>query len=147
MESDVRDLYTSLLDAWNRRSASDYAALFAEGATVIGFDGSIMSGPEIEVQLGAIFSDHPTARYVARVREVRLLASGAVAVLRAMVGMVPPDAEHLNPDVNAHQVMVAEQAAGSWRVVSFVNTPAQYHGRPELAEAHTDELQPLVADL
>jgi hypothetical protein len=32
------------------------------------------------------------------------------------------------------------------RIVLFQNTPAQYHGRPELTEQHTAELQPLLSN-
>ena len=72
-------------------------------------------------------------------------AGSEVAVLRAIVGMVPPGRRELNPDTNAHQTLVAERAADvGWRIVLFQNTPAQYHGRPELVAAHTAELEPLV---
>ena len=30
---------------------------------------------------------------------------------------------------------------GQWRIALFQNTPAQFHGRPEAAEALTDELR------
>src|SRR4051812_10075726 len=88
--ADIGALYQQLLNAWNQRDAAAYAALFAEDASVVGFDGSQMSGrAEIATQLGQIFADHPTSRYVGKIREVRLLAADA-ALLRAVVGMVPP---------------------------------------------------------
>ena len=68
-----------------------FAGLFADGATVVGFDGSLMNGPaEIDQELGRIFADHVTARYVGIVREVRFLAPD-VAVLRAAAGLSPGD--------------------------------------------------------
>ncbi|MGC9668426.1 SgcJ/EcaC family oxidoreductase [Planosporangium sp. 12N6] len=142
-EPAVRDLYTRLLDAWNRRSADDFAALFAGDGTVIGFDGSVMTGDEVREQLTAIFADHPTAGYLAKVREVRPVGATAV-LLRAIVGMVPPGGTDLNPAVNAHQTMVADRHDGTWRIVLFQNTPAQYHGRPHLVEQHTAELRRLL---
>jgi hypothetical protein len=42
------------------------------------------------------------------------------------------------------QVLVAVRRADVWRVAFFQNTPAQFHGRPELAEALTAELRALV---
>jgi hypothetical protein len=39
---------------------------------------------------------------------------------------------------------VAAREGGVWRIVSYQNTPAQFHGRPELAQALTDELQQLL---
>jgi uncharacterized protein (TIGR02246 family) len=139
--SDARSLYDGLLDAWNRQNAEQFARLFEDDAVVIGFDGSLMIGRDaILEELGRIFADHPTARYVAKVREVRVLADGVV-LLRAVVGMVPPGASDINPTTNAHQTLIARGGTGEWRIAHFQNTPAQFHGRPELAEALTDELR------
>jgi uncharacterized protein (TIGR02246 family) len=134
-------LYHRMLDAWNSRSAADVAATLAEDGTMIGFDGSEHHGrAEVTTQLGAIFADHPTAAYVAKVRGVRMLGADA-AVLSAVVGMVPPGAADLKPELNAVQTMVAAREDGEWQIVLMQNTPAQYHGRPELVEKLTDELR------
>jgi hypothetical protein len=66
-------------------------------------------------------------------------------VLLAKAGMVPPGKTELNPAVNAIQTLVAERAARGWHVLLFQNTPAQFHGRPELVEAHTAELEEVRA--
>ncbi|TMA07866.1 MAG: SgcJ/EcaC family oxidoreductase, partial [Deltaproteobacteria bacterium] len=118
--------------------------LFAEHGNLIGFDGSqINKRPEIGSVLSQIFADHPTAAYVAIVREVRFL-SPSVAVLRAVAGMVPPGQSDINPAVNAVQTLVAVRSDGQWRIALFQNTPAQFHGRPELSEALTKELRQLL---
>jgi uncharacterized protein (TIGR02246 family) len=143
MTDAVRDLYERLLRAWNRRDADGYADLFADDAILVGFDGSQVAGREVRDHLAPIFADHPTASYVAKVRQVRPLGQDAV-LLYAIAGMVPPGQEELKPEVNAVQTLIAERNAGDWRIVLFQNTPAQYHGRPDLAEAHTAELAPLV---
>jgi uncharacterized protein (TIGR02246 family) len=143
VEKAVRALYADLLDAWNRRDARDFAKLFAADGQMVGFDGSQVAGSEIESHLGPIFESHPTAEYVATVREVRP-AGGQAAVLRAAAGMVPPGQDRVNPDVNAVQSLVAEEDDGTWSIVLFQTTPAQYHGRPDLAERHTAEIQQLV---
>ena len=143
-ETNVFALYRDLLDAWNKRNAHDYAVLFTDDANVIGFDGSQMDGRvQIETELSRIFKDHVTSAYVGKVREVRLLAPN-VALLRAVVGMVPPGKSEINPATNAIQSLVATKQNDNWRIVLFQNTPAQFHGRPELAEALTAELQELV---
>jgi uncharacterized protein (TIGR02246 family) len=143
-ESALRALHAGLLDAWNRRNALDYAALFAEDANLVGFDGSQIDGrPAIVAEIGRIFADHPTAVYVGKVREIRQL-SPDIALLRAVVGMVPPGQADLNPAVNAIQSLVAVRLAGAWRVALFQNTPAQFHERPELAQQLTDELRELL---
>ena len=143
-ETNVFALYRELLDAWNKHNARDYAALFTDDANVIGFDGSQMDGrAQIEAELSRIFKDHVTSAYVGKVREVRLLAAN-VAVLRAVVGMVPPGKSTINSATNAIQSLVATKQDDTWRIMLFQNTPAQFHGRPELAEALTAELQELV---
>ena len=88
------------------------------------------AGAEVEAHLAGIFADHPTASYVWKVQEIRTLGDGVV-LLRAIVGMVPPGRTEPNPATNAVQSLVA---VGE-RIALFQNTPAQYHGRPEAAEA------------
>src|SRR4051812_45922490 len=107
IEEEIKQLYQQVLDGWNRRSAAGMAAPFTENGNVVGFDGSQMNGKaEIEATLAPIFADHPTARYVTIVREVRQLAPN-VALLRADVGMVPPGKSQINPATNATQSLVA----------------------------------------
>jgi len=139
-ESVVVELHEELLTAWNRRDAKAYAALFDGDAALIGFDGGQMRGPEVEEHLASIFADHPTASYAWKVREVRPLNEGVV-LLRAIVGMVPPGQAEPNPATNAVQSLVAVNRDGTWRIALFQNTPAQYHGRPDLVEAHTTEIR------
>ena len=142
--ADVSDLYYALLDAWNRRDARSYAALFADDGYVVGFDGSEMNGREqIEQSLGTVFADHDTGRYVAEVRAERTI-SDDVAMLAAVAGLVPAGGIDLNPELNAVQTLVAKHEDGAWRIVQFQNTPARFHGRPQDAEALTNELRALV---
>jgi uncharacterized protein (TIGR02246 family) len=141
--TEIRELYDRLLAAWNGRDAEKFAAFFGTDGVSIGFDGSTATGPEIRDHLAGVFDDHSTASYVAKVREVRQLGADTV-LLRAIVGMLPPGADRLKPDVNALQTVVAVRDGDSWRVALLQNTPAQYHGRPELVEQHTEELQELV---
>jgi uncharacterized protein (TIGR02246 family) len=143
-EAMISSLYHKLLDEWNRRNADDYAALFANESSVVGFDGSQMNGrTEIAAEIGRIFADHVTAAYYGKVREVRFLAPG-VALLRAVAGMVPPGQTDINPAANAIQSLVAVEQNGTWRIAHFHNTPAQFHGRPKLVEQLTKELRQLL---
>ncbi|HKI22472.1 MAG TPA: SgcJ/EcaC family oxidoreductase [Gaiellaceae bacterium] len=137
-------LYRAVLKCWNVRNAAGFAGLFESEGHSIGFDGSEMHGPEeIESALGEIFADHETAAYVAKIREVRLLTP-ELALLGAVVGMVPAGQDDLDPDKNAVQTLVAKRHPEGWRVALLQNTPAQYHGRPEVAEALTAELRDLL---
>lgn len=141
MEQTLGKLYGQLLTSWNSRDADAFAALFADDGNVVGFDGSQVDGrPAIAAHLRAIFADHLTAAYVGIVREVRLLAPD-VALLRAVAGMVPPGQADINPAVNTIQSLIATQRDGVWRIVLYQNTPAQFHGRPELVAQLTEELR------
>ncbi len=143
-ERAIRSLYQQLLQSWNRRDAEGYAALFADTAQVIGFDGSQMMGKAtIGAELGRIFADHVTATYVSIVRDVRFI-TGDVAILHAVVGMRPPGQAALNPNVNAIQTLTAVRRADQWQIELFQNTPAQFLGRPDLAQQLTEELSQLT---
>ncbi len=140
----IEALYQQFLDGWNSRDAEALAAPCTEDAVLIGFDGSQNIGrAEILATLSQIFADHITAPYVSKVREVRLLNSDA-AILRAIVGMVPPGQVDIAPALNAIQTIVAARVDGTWRIALIQTTPAQFHGRPELVKQLTDELRQLL---
>ena len=136
----VLTLYRQLLESWNNRNADNFAGAFTDDGSCVGFDGSMMNGrAEIASTLRGIFEHHPTASYVAKVREVRALAPGLV-LLRSVVGMVPPGQDELKPDVNAIQSLVIVTRGPDMKVALLQNTPAAFHGRLELAQQLTSEL-------
>jgi uncharacterized protein (TIGR02246 family) len=90
-----------------------------------------------------VYSNHTTARYVWKIEEIRFLDS-QTALLRAIVGMVPPGKKELNSTTNAIQSLVAIKRHDIWKIALFQNTPAQFHGRPELVDAMTKELSTLL---
>ncbi|MFJ8244486.1 SgcJ/EcaC family oxidoreductase [Peribacillus asahii] len=138
---EVKAIYKKLLDAWNNRSAYGMADLFMDDGESIGFDGSQSIGKEeIFLHLKPIFEEHPTARFISKVKDVHFLSSD-IAILRAIAGMVPPQQLDINPKVNTHHTLVLVKVDGEWRIKLFQNTPAQFHGRPELVEQMTDELR------
>jgi uncharacterized protein (TIGR02246 family) len=141
----VESLYLSLLSAWNARDAAAIAACFSDAARMIGFDGSEITGrANIESHLAPIFAHHPTPTYVSNIREIRFL-TGGVAVLHAVVGMVPRGKTDLNPALNATQTLVAHRHGDRWLIESFQNPPAADHGRPEMVEQLTQELRQLLS--
>ena len=145
VEAEVRGLYQRIIDAWNHQSARDFAAQFVDAGHIVGFDGSQAdSATEIEAHLGGVFGNHQTASYVPKVRGVQPIADGT-ALLRAVVGMVPPGGSDINPAVNSIQTLVAcASDGGTWKAVLLQSTPAAFHGRPDLAEALTQELRALL---
>jgi uncharacterized protein (TIGR02246 family) len=141
----IIELHRAVLSAWNDQDAARFAALFSEDGLMIGFDGSTVVGrSDIEAHLAPIFAHHPTGRFVAKVRSVRQLGSDAL-LLQAVAGMVPRGKAELNPAVNAVQTLTAIRGASGWSIAHFQNTPAAFHGRPELAQQLTAELQAEVA--
>ncbi len=145
MENEVIEkLHSDLLTYWNKQDSKGMASLFSYNANMIGFDGSEINGQiQIEMELKQIFSNHKTANYVWKVKEVRLLNS-EVALLRAIVGMVPPEKKEINAATNAIQSLIALKQNSTWTISLFQNTPAQFHGRPELVEEMTKELSELL---
>lgn len=142
--SPVADLYQRLIGAWNNRDAKDFAGLFADDGNCIGFDGSQLIGKKmIESSLKEIFDNHPTASYIIIIKQIQSIGS-EVSLLRANVGMVPPGKKDIEPARNAIQCLVAQKVNESWLIISFQNTPAQFHGRPDLTEALNRELRALL---
>ena len=140
-DRETRELYRQLLEAWDKRNARDFALLFASDGNIVGFDGTQVFGQtDIGAHLSEIFSHHQTARYVSIVREIRALTDDAT-ILSAVAGMIPPDKDDINPDVNAVQTLIAVKKAGAWKVALFQNTPAALHGRPDAAKKLTEELR------
>ena|SRR5215204_3469916 len=140
----IRRLYEQILLAWNQRDAAAMAAQFEEDGNLVGYDGSQAdSRAAIEAHLRPIFADHPTAAYVAKVREIRILGRG-VGILRAVVGMVPPGTDDINPTGNTIQTLVGVQNADEWRAALFQSTPAAWHGRPQESAALTEELRDVL---
>ena len=143
-EAAVRALYRQLLDGWNAHSGAAYAAPFAEDGLAIGFDGSEhRTRAEIAATIQQIFDHHNTPRYVGKVRDVRFLGPDA-AILLAISGLVPPGQDDINPNLNALHTVVAARNHDAWQIALFQNTPAQYHGWPELTEQLTVELRELL---
>ncbi|WNB91733.1 SgcJ/EcaC family oxidoreductase [Bacillus sp. NEB1478] len=143
-EKNVQALYQNFLAAWNDRSARDMADYFLADGEIIGFDGSQVIGKkEIYSHLHPIFENHPTPPYFGKVKNVSFLSEEA-AVIRAIAGMVPEGKTEIVPELNTHQTLIAVKSDAEWRIKLFQNTPAQFHGRPELVEQMTAELSDLL---
>ncbi|MCU1429004.1 MAG: hypothetical protein JWL83_3004 [Actinomycetia bacterium] len=142
--TDVQTLYRELLNSWNMKDAVRFGELFTDDGMMVGFDGTeVESRASIIEHLAGIFADHQPASYVAKVREIRPLGSGA-ALLRSVAGMVPPGASDIKPEVNAVQALVAVAINDGWRIAHFQSTPAALHGRPDAVEALTAELRSVL---
>lgn len=145
-EDAVAEVYRRLIDGWNSNDAGEMAAAIAQDGLVIGYDGSQMHGrDQVQEEIGEIFRHHQTATYVTKVRSRQALGPD-VGLLHAVVGMVPPGGSEIVGDRNAIQTVVAHRRDDGWTAALFQTTPAQFHGRPELAESLTAELRSVLAD-
>lgn len=141
---EINTLYQKLIQSWNKRDAKGMAELFTDQGIQIGFDGSKVIGEaEILSHLTPIFENHPTAPFVTKVKDIRAIGTDA-AILQAIAGMIPPGKTDIEPSVNALQTLVAVKKNSVWHIELFQNTPAQFHGRPELVEQMTNELRQLI---
>ena len=143
-EDAVRRLYAQLIDGWNAADAEAMAEAMAPDGLMVGFDGSQMTGrDQVASELGRIFADHRTARFVTKIRSITPLGPDA-AILHAVAGMVPPGGSEIMPDRNTIQTVVSARVGDGWRVALFQNTPARFDGRPELVQDLTAELQEIL---
>jgi uncharacterized protein (TIGR02246 family) len=140
----LQSLYQRFLKSWNERNAQEMADHFTEDGEMIGYDGSQAIGrDEIYSHLHPIFENYPTPPYYGKVKSLSFLNDQAV-ILRAIAGMVPIGKTELVPEFNTHHTLVALKEGECWSIKLFQNTPAQFHGRPELVEQMTAELKELL---
>jgi uncharacterized protein (TIGR02246 family) len=143
-KDEIAFLYHKLLERWNERNSNDMAELFKEDGNLIGFDGSQVNGQsDIKLHLSQIFDNHPTAKFIGKIQSIKFLDLD-VAVIFAVAGMVQPGQTDINPSLNAIQTLITAKHNGLWRIVVFQNTPAAFHGRPELREQLTAEIREIL---
>lgn len=144
VSTEVQAVYNQLINAWNNRDAHGMADLYTKDGINIGFDGSKTVGSEeLFLHVKPIFENHPTPPFISKVKNVSFLSSD-VAMVSAIAGMIPPEQSEVNPQLNTHQTLITVKRNGNWRIQLFQNTPAQFHGRPELVEQMTNELKEML---
>ncbi len=140
-EALVTAAYTGALHQWNKRNAAGMTAYFATDSTYIGFDGSQLNGQkEIYTVMDEIFTHYPTAAYVSIIKEIRIL-SPDTALLLAVAGMVAEGSDDITPTVNVIQTATLVLRDGTWKIALLQNTPAAFHGRPEMNEQLSADLR------
>jgi uncharacterized protein (TIGR02246 family) len=145
-EGAIRSLYQQLMDGWNAGSGELFAAPFAEDGDLVGFDGTHLKGKqEIATFHQQIFESYVKgSRLVGKVRRIRFLTP-EVAIMHVVGGTIMAGKTDIEPERNSVQTLVATRDSnGDWRLASFQKTGAQYIGRPERAQALTEELRKLL---
>lgn len=141
----LQALFRQILDGWNRGSGEGFAAPFADDADQIGFDGSHLRGrQEIAAFHQQLFDRFlQGSRVVGKITDMRLLTPD-VALVHAIGGTVMPGQSDLAPDRNSVQTLVAVKRDGEWRLEALQNSRATFMGRPDEAQALTEELRHLL---
>jgi uncharacterized protein (TIGR02246 family) len=140
-EAIIEAIYENLINSWNETNARAFSDLFSDTGSMVGFDGSTASGKQdIYNHLSSVFADHTPAKFVSIVKDIKVLCP-TVGLLRAVAGMASSGQKKINPKVNAIQSLVVVSEMGHFRIALFQNTPAAFHGRPQVAEHLTQELQ------
>lgn len=142
----IRFLYQQLMDGWNKGTGEAFAAPFAEDGDLVGFDGTHLKGQKEIVSFHQqLFNSYVKgSRLVGKVKKVRFLTSD-VALMHVIGGTIMAGQTDIDPERNSIQIIVAmKDNKGKWRLAAFQNTRAQYFGRPEQAQALTEELRSLL---
>ena len=140
-EAIIEAIYENLINSWNETNAQAFSDLFSDSGTLVGFDGTTASGrQDIYDHLSSVFADHTPAKFVSIIRDIKVLCP-TVGLLRAVAGMARSAEKKINPKTNTIQSLVVVSEMGHFRIVLFQNTPAAFHGRPQVVEHLTDELQ------
>jgi len=129
-ETAVRDVYQQVMQAWNRGSGAELAAIFTEDGHLVGFDGTHLRGrKEIGPFHQRLFDRWlKGSRLFGQVTDVRFLGAD-VAVMHALGGTVLRGKRRPAPERDSIQTLVAtREPGGDWRLAAFQNTRLRVMG-------------------
>lgn len=114
-EQQVRLLWQTMADAWERGDAAGFAGVFAEDVDFVNVRGEEQLGrAQVEAGHAALFETvYRGTRMVPEVRLVRPLADGAYLVHAA--------SEVLPPGTRTHAQAVVARRDGEWSIAAFHN--------------------------
>src|SRR5687767_12156695 len=120
----VEDLYRAGIAAWNAKDADALAELFILDGEVVRVDGTQYTGRgAIHEQLKTILANPQTPTYIAKIQGTTTVTTD-VAIVRALVGMVPAGKTEPDPSLHAIQRMTAVFRGGDWRIALLHTTRA-----------------------
>jgi len=146
----LRAIPFRLMDAWNRGSGDDFAAVFTENADFIAFEGTHLHGRR-EI---ATFHQHAFDTLVrgthleAAVRFVRPL-SPEVAVVHAVCSVTLRGRAKPSPSRDSMQLFVASKHDGEWAVEALLNArkvPPERQALWDEFEALPDDARRLITE-
>ena len=122
-EAAVRGLYQQFMDAWNRGSGADLAAVFTPDGDLVGFDGTHLKGRQVIASHNQRLFDKwlRGTRLVGQVTDLRFLGPD-VAVMHAVGGTVMRGKHAPSPERDSIQTLVATRTGDAWHLAAFQNT-------------------------
>jgi uncharacterized protein (TIGR02246 family) len=122
-EEAMRSLFQRMLDAWSAGNAQAYAALFAEDAHYLAFDGVDQRGrAAIEAAHRPLFERYlKGSRLIGELVDVRVLSEGVV-LGHAIGSILDRGMQTPKPERLSSQTLVAIREGEIWRFVAFHNT-------------------------
>jgi len=144
-EDAIRARYQQKIDGWKAGNGCEFAAPYTDDSDYIGFDGTYLTGRQEIASLHQMLFDKIVkgSRLVGKIRSIRFLTS-AIAIVTAVGGTVMAGQSDIDPERNSIHMLVAMKENAIWRFTAFQNSRAQFIGRPEEAQALTDDLMQLL---
>jgi uncharacterized protein (TIGR02246 family) len=121
-EEVIRSFHQAMNDAWNRASATDFAAPFTDTADFIAFEGTHLAGRAQIVAFHQPLFDTilQGSRLESEVQFVRFIGS-ELAVMHGFVRVTLPGQRQSTPSRNSMQLYVAIKRDGKWAVEAMLN--------------------------
>ena len=144
----IQALYQQKIDGWNAGNGNAFAAPYTEDSDYIGFDGTYLKGRQEIASFHQILFDKflKGSHLVGKIRSIRFPTSD-IAIIVAVGGTVMVGQSDIDPERNSVHMLVAIKQNANWRFTAFQNSRAQFIGRPEEAQALTDELRSCYSDM
>ena len=129
-EDQVRAVYAEFMNAWNRGSGTDLAAVFDEKGDLVAFDGTQLTGQAAIGEFHQELFDRwlKGSRLVGTVTGVRFLAPD-VAVMHALGSTVMRGENKPSPERDSIQTLVVIRRPDGWRLNAFQNTRIRRMGQ------------------
>ena len=121
-EATIRSFPQAMIEAWNAGDAQGFAAPFAEDATFIAFEGTILTGRKAIV-------DFHRPLFDMQLKGTRLEGGASfvrfsrpdVAVMHARCGMMPAGRDETLASRESMQLFVCTREDGRWQVDAVLN--------------------------
>lgn len=121
-EAAIRSIPQAMIEAWNSGDATAFAAPFAEDATFIAFEGTVLAGQDAIVDFHQRLFDTQLkdTRLEGGASFVRFLGSD-VAVMHARCGVLLAGRERTIASRESMQLFVCTRHGRDWRVAAVMN--------------------------